>query len=83
VIVGSGTQTLEAFSGTYTDSGVTWSDAVDGTGTIITATSGSVSPKTPGTYTLIYSKTDTAGNTGSITRTVTIVDTTAPTTTLV
>lgn len=82
-IIGSGSQTIEAFSGTYSDAGATWSDTVDGSGTIAIASSGNVNTRVPGIYILTYSKTDTAGNTGSITRSVTIVDTTAPTATLV
>ena len=41
-------------------------------------TSGSVDVNTVGTYTFTYSATDASGNTGTATRTVTVVDTTAP-----
>ena len=41
-------------------------------------TSGSVDVNTVGTYTITYSATDAAGNEGTATRTVTVVDTTAP-----
>jgi|GEM_PF-6855175 len=34
--------------------------------------------KVPATYTLTYSKADTSGNTGSNSRTVTVIDTTPP-----
>lgn len=82
VMNGSGSQTLEAFSGTYSDSGATWTDIVDGSG-VVTAYSGSVNPKLPGTYILQYRKVDAHGNTGAtLSRTVTIVDTTPPVLTL-
>ncbi len=62
----------------YEDLGASFSDIVDGTGTV-TAT-GTVDVTTLGTYTLTYTYTDAAGNVGqSVTRTVTVVDTTAPT----
>ena len=61
----------------YFDENATWSDYVDGTGTI-TAT-GIVDIDTPGSYMLSYNYTDTSGNAAStVTRTVTVVDTTAP-----
>ena len=41
-------------------------------------TSGSVDTSIVGTYTLTYTATDEAGNTGTATRTVNVVDTTAP-----
>ena len=47
-------------------------------------TSGSVVVRTPGTYQLVYSAQDRAGNPAtSLTRTVTVVDTQAPTVTLI
>lgn len=70
-LVGSGTISL-ANGATYTELGATWSDNVDGTGTIITANSGSVNTTVAGTYTLTYRKVDIAGNTGSTTRTVVV-----------
>ena len=57
---------------TYTDAGAT----ADGGETV--TTSGSVDVNTVGTYTISYSATDAAGNEGTATRTVTVVDTTAP-----
>jgi hypothetical protein len=51
---------------------------VDGTGAILNAYSGSVNMRVPGIYSLQYQKVDAHGNTGSITRSVTVVDTTAP-----
>jgi Domain of unknown function (DUF5011) len=44
--------------------------------------SGEVTLQTPGVYTLTYTKIDQNNNSGSTTRTVTVVDTTAPTLTL-
>ena len=60
----------------YLDENATWSDHVDGSGSI-TAT-GIVDIDTPGSYVLSYNYTDTSGNAAStVTRTVTVVDTTA------
>ena len=56
---------------TYVELGATWSDAVDGSGTV-TAITGSVNTATVGSYTLTYRKTDAAGNTGTATRAVTV-----------
>ena len=61
----------------YVDANATWSDNVDGSGTI--SGQGEVNSDLPGTYILNYSYTDTAGNIAEeIARTVTVVDTTAP-----
>ena len=61
----------------YTDANASWSDHVDGSG-LVTA-SGSVDVNTPGSYVLSYDYTDSNGNAAiTITRTVTVVDTTAP-----
>ena len=57
---------------TYTDEGAT----ADG-GEIVTS-SGSVDTFTVGSYTITYSATDAAGNTGTATRMVNVEDTTAP-----
>jgi Domain of unknown function (DUF5011) len=59
---------------TYSESGATWTDIEDGSGTISVASSGTVNTAIPGTYTLTYSYTDTAGHISNIvTRTVTVV----------
>ena len=71
VTVTSGTDTVE-LGGTWTDAGA----IADGDETV--TTSGTVDTDTVGSYTLTYSATDAAGNTGTATRTVTVVDTTAP-----
>ena len=41
-------------------------------------TTGSVDTDTVGSYTVTYTSTDASGNTGTATRTVNVVDTTAP-----
>lgn len=56
---------------TFTDPGATATDDTDGAITDIDVT-GSVTTSTAGTYTLKYSATDEAGNTGSATRTVNV-----------
>ncbi|MBC7498103.1 DUF5011 domain-containing protein [Candidatus Gracilibacteria bacterium] len=81
-LVGSGTHTVQASTGSYADAGANWTDIVDGTDTIAVASSGTVNMRVPATYTLTYSKTDANGNISSITRTVIVTDTTAPTITL-
>jgi hypothetical protein len=60
----------------YTDAGAT----SDGGETV--TSSGTVDTNTVGTYTITYSATDSAGNTSIVTRTVNVVDTTAPVVTL-
>ena len=70
-VTGDTSATVELGS-TYTDAGAT----ADGGETV--TTSGSVDVNTVGTYTISYSATDAAGNEGTATRTVTVVDTTAP-----
>ena len=55
----------------------TWMDVVDGNGSA--DVSGVVDVNLPGLYTLTYSKSDAAGNSATqLTRTVTVVDSTAP-----
>jgi hypothetical protein len=76
-LVGSGELSIEV-QGSFTDEGANWTDNYDGTGHF-TATSGNVNVNIVGDYVLSYTKVDTNGNTGNIvTRTVHIVDTTAP-----
>ena len=73
-----------AHGSVFSDSGADWVDNYDGTGTILVASSGSVDTSTIGTYTLTYTHTDVAGNPGNtVTRTVTVIDQTAPVVTLV
>lgn len=64
----------------YADAGAT---ATDNCSPAPTPTAnGSVDVNTPGTYTVVWSATDAGGNTATATRTVTVVDTTAPVITL-
>jgi choice-of-anchor A domain-containing protein len=82
VTAGTPNRTLQCNRGvSYTDlSDITASDLCSPPVTM--ARTGSVSMETPGTYVLTYSARDTAGNTGSATRTVNVVDTLAPSITL-
>jgi len=68
---------------TFSDPGATALDAVDGDITSDITVSGSVDSNTVGNYTLIYSVTDAAGNEGTQTRIVIVVDTVAPVITLI
>ena len=63
---------------TFTDPGATATDDVDGDLTSKITVSGSVDTTTAGVYTLTYSATDAAGNTGSASRMVTVVAPAAP-----
>ena len=54
----------------FTDPGYTAQDAGDGDVTASVTTDGAVDPGTPGDYTITYSVTDSAGNTGTIQRLV-------------
>ena len=78
-LVGSGTVDI-LLNSVYSDSGATWTDAVDGSGTIATYNSGTLNTAQTGSYILEYIQVDAAGNTGSTTRTVNVVepDTTLP-----
>ncbi|MGI9221570.1 MAG: immunoglobulin-like domain-containing protein [Woeseiaceae bacterium] len=80
-LVGSNPDTVEAGSGEYFDPGATATDEVDGSLTPV-ITSNTVNTTIPDTYSVTWSATDAASNTGSATRTVEVVDTTAPTITL-
>jgi hypothetical protein len=66
-----------AVGATYTDAGAT----ANGGETV--TSSGTVNTSVVGTYTITYSATDAANNTGTATRTVNVVDTTAPVITLI
>jgi S-ribosylhomocysteine lyase LuxS involved in autoinducer biosynthesis len=77
-LTGSTPVTINAGT-TYTDAGATASDANSGISGSVTTT-GSVNTNTAGTYTITYNVSDNAGNAAvSVTRTVTVVDVTAPT----
>ena len=70
-VIGDNPATVELGS-TYTDAGAT----ADGGETV--TTSGTVDTNTVGVYTITYTATDSSGNQGIATRTVNVVDTTAP-----
>lgn len=63
----------------FTDPGARATDTVDGP--VAVSVRGTVNTAVLGTYTLTYTATDRAGNTATATRTVRVVDTTAPTVT--
>jgi hypothetical protein len=73
-IAGSNPMTVECHT-TFTDPGATASDGC--AGSVAVNASGSVNANAPGTYTINYSATDGA-NSATATRTVNVVDTTAP-----
>lgn len=65
------------FGDNFTDSGATWTDAYDGSGSSVVT--GSVNVGVLGTYNLYYNITDSNGNVATqLTRTVVVRDTTAP-----
>ena len=75
-LVDSSTVAVE-YNGTYTDAGATATDNVDVS--VSVTTSGVVHTGTLGQYILTYTATDTSGNHATpVTRTVNVVDTTAP-----
>jgi len=75
-LLGDDMVTLEA-GDNWVDSGAEWIDSTDGSGTISTASSGSVNIFVPGTYTLEYWYTDSIGvKSNIVTRTVTVEKTT-------
>ncbi|MBM3265195.1 MAG: DUF5011 domain-containing protein, partial [candidate division Zixibacteria bacterium] len=73
---GANSVTIECGIGAYAEAGATAVDDCDGPVTV--SISGSVQDEV-GTYTITYSATDAAGNEAQATRTVHVVDTTAPT----
>jgi len=84
VITLTGSTTLNHEQGTaYTDAGATASDIVDGNVTAGIAVTGTVDINTAGPYILSYNVTDAATNAAiTVTRTVTVADTTIPVITL-
>jgi hypothetical protein len=60
----------------YVDPGALAADAVSGSVTVTTV--GTVNPNVIGTYTIVYSATDAAGNTSTASRTVIVQDTIPP-----
>jgi len=77
---GATPMSLEVFTA-WIDPGATAHDDIDGNNLNVTV-SGTVNNKKLGSYDLVYSATDSSGNTGSATRTVVVKDTTAPVITL-
>jgi sugar lactone lactonase YvrE len=73
-VAGSNPMTVECHT-TFADPGATANDAC--AGSVAVNTSGSVNANVPGSYTIHYSATDGA-NTATASRTVNVVDTTAP-----
>ncbi|MCX6780021.1 MAG: DUF5011 domain-containing protein [Candidatus Magasanikbacteria bacterium] len=75
VITLLGDATTSVFqSGSYTDAGATANDAIEGDLTSHINTSGSVNVSVPGTYTLAYTASDTAGNAAAaVIRSVTVI----------
>lgn len=77
VITIAGANPLTVEVGTaFTDPGATATDNIDAN--VPVNVSGSVNTAIPGNYTITYSASDTAGNTATATRTVNVVDVTAP-----
>ena len=77
VITIDGSSELTITAGTtYTEQGATCTDDTDPAPTV--TTSGTVDTSRPGTYTVTYTCTDSSGNGSTISRTVTVVDTTDP-----
>lgn len=67
----------------YEEQGATWIDDIDGSGEVQSENiSGIVDTLIPGLYEVIYTVMDSAGNSSTATRYVTVVDTEAPTITL-
>ena len=77
-LLGSNPQTIELGS-VYTELGATATDGFDGdvTGSIVTDSS-AVNINALGSYNVVYTVTDTAGNIGTAIRTVNVIDTTLP-----
>jgi len=72
---GNNPETVEC-GGIYTDPGATATDACEGA--LAVTPSGSVNAAVPGTYFITYTASDSLSNTSVNTRTVNVVDTTAP-----
>lgn len=71
------TETIEACS-SWSDAGVTAFDNIDYDVTANVTSTGSVNVNVPGIYTITYEVIDNAGNVGTIDRTITVEDNTAP-----
>ncbi|WP_238548527.1 DUF5011 domain-containing protein [Bifidobacterium biavatii] len=78
VITGALNKTIEAGTSFDPKQGVTASDTVDGDLTSQIKTSGTVNTSKPGSYTITYTVSDKSGNTTTVSRVITVVDTTKP-----
>lgn len=70
-IIGGNTLTLTV-GDTYTETGATATDNIDGNISSKIITTGTVNPNVAGTYTITYTVSDAAGNIGTATRTVVV-----------
>ncbi|MBI5137407.1 MAG: DUF5011 domain-containing protein, partial [Nitrospirae bacterium] len=81
-LLGTSPVTLEAGTA-YVDAGATAADTVDGNLTAAIVTNSTVNTAVPGSYTVTYNVSDSGGNPAlPVTRSVNVVDTTAPTLTI-
>ena len=79
ITITGGTPVNVDHNGSYADEGATATDNVDGTVSVTSdATVDSVNTTTVGSYEISYTATDAAGNEASVTRTINVVDNTAP-----
>lgn len=76
---GASPMTVECHT-SFTDPGASASDACEGP--VAVTASGSVDPNAVGSYSIVYTASDSGGRTTTLTRTVNVVDTTAPVVTL-
>ena len=81
-LIGSNPVTVEAGS-TYTDAGATATDAYDGDLSSSITTTSDVDVNNVGTYTVTYTVSDSSANSATASRTVNVVDTTAPVITII
>jgi prepilin-type N-terminal cleavage/methylation domain-containing protein len=79
VITMNGDNTVNIFVGeSYSDMGATAIDDKDGDLTSAITSTGIVNPNIPGTYSIIYSVTDSSGNKANSTRTINVIDNLGP-----
>ena len=76
ISINSGPLVLVELGDSYTDSGATAIDGVDGVVTV--TSSGTVNTDVLGLYTITYTATDSSGNTATASKMVQVIDTTAP-----
>lgn len=79
VITLVGANPFNMYPGTFNDPGATAIDNIDGNISHLIVVGGNLSPLLTGTYTVTYTVTDSGGNTASVSRTVIVTDSTAPT----